>query len=68
MLVGAYEGLYDTAMLISGDEDFIPVVNTLKRLGKRVENLYFTSSSSKNLRKTCTSYLNIRNILDKIKL
>ena len=68
MLVGAYENLYDTAILISGDEDFMPVVNTLKRLGKKVENLYFTSSSSKNLRKTCTSYLNIRNILDKIKL
>jgi len=68
MLVGAYENLYDAAILISGDEDFIPIVNTLKKLGKKVENLYFTSSSSKNLRKTCTSYLNIRNILDKIKL
>ncbi|MBM3233864.1 NYN domain-containing protein [Candidatus Pacearchaeota archaeon] len=68
MLAGAYENLYDTAILVSGDEDFIPVVNTLKKLGKKVENLYFTSSSSKNLRKTCTSYLNIRNILDKIKL
>ncbi|MDP1696063.1 MAG: NYN domain-containing protein [archaeon] len=68
MLVGAYENLYDGAILISGDEDFMPVVNTLKKLSKRVENLYFTSSSSKNLRKTCTGYLNIRNILDKIKL
>ena len=68
MIVGAYENLYDVAILISGDEDFIPVVNTLKKLDKKVENLYFTSSSSKNLRKTCTSYLNIRNILDKIKL
>ncbi|MFH1711494.1 MAG: NYN domain-containing protein [Nanoarchaeota archaeon] len=68
LLVGAYENLYDTAILISGDEDFMPVVNTLKKLGKKVENLYFTSSSSKNLRKTCTSYLNIRDILDKIKL
>jgi len=67
MLVGAYENLYDTAILISGDEDFMPVVNTLKKLGKKVENLYFTSSSSKKLRKTCTSYFNIRNILDKIK-
>lgn len=30
MLVGAYENLYDTAILVSGDEDFIPVINTLK--------------------------------------
>lgn len=68
MLVGAYENIYDTAVLVSGDEDFIPVINTLKRLKKKTENLYFSSSSSKKLRKLCDSYLNIKNILDKIKL
>ena len=47
LLVGAYENLYDTAILVSGDEDFIPVVKTAQRLKKMVENLYFSSSSSK---------------------
>ena len=68
MLVGAYENLYDTAILISGDEDFIPVVNTLKRLDKRIENAFFMQTSSKKLRKLCNKVINLKNILDKIKL
>jgi len=66
LLVGAYENLYDVAILISGDEDFIPVVKTLKRLNKKVENIYFSSSSSRKLRKICGKSTNIRNILEKI--
>ena len=66
LLVGAYENLYDTAILVSGDEDFIPVVKTAQRLKKMVENLYFSSSSSKKLRKTCDSSINFRSIIDKI--
>ncbi|MDO8563617.1 MAG: NYN domain-containing protein [Nanoarchaeota archaeon] len=67
MLVGAYENKYDTAILVSGDEDFIPVVNTIKvRLKKRVENIYFRKSSSRWLRKACTSATNARFILNEI--
>jgi uncharacterized LabA/DUF88 family protein len=68
MLVGAYENLYDTAILVSGDEDFIPVINTLKRLNKKTENAFFMSTSSKKLRKLCDRVINLRVILDKIKL
>lgn len=67
MLVGAYENLYDTAILVSGDEDFIPVINTLKRLNKKVENAFFVSTSSKKLRKLCDKAVNLNDILNKIK-
>jgi len=68
MIVGAYENLYDTAILVSGDEDFIPVINTLKRLNKKIENAFFVPTSSKKLRKLCDKEINLRNIIDKIKL
>ena len=66
MLIGAYEDLYDTAILVSGDEDFVPVVNTLKRLNKKTENAFFTKTSSKKLRKLCDKTINLPIILDKI--
>jgi len=67
MLVGAYENLYDTAILVSGDEDFIPIINTLKRLKKKTENAFFMSTSSKKLRKLCDNSINLITILNKIK-
>lgn len=67
MLVGAYENLYDTAILVSGDEDFKPVVRTVKKLGKKVENIFFRGGSSSRLRKMCNSSKNIRFVLEKLK-
>lgn len=67
MLVGAYENFYDTAILVSGDEDFKPVVRTVRKLGKKVENIFFRGGSSSRLRKTCNSSKNIRFILEKLK-
>jgi len=66
LLVGAYENLYDRAILISGDEDFIPIVKTVQKLNKKVKNVYFSSSSSKQLRKICDSSINFRNLIQKI--
>jgi len=54
------------AILISGDEDFKPVVRTVKRLGKKVENIFFRGGSSSRLRKTCNLSKNIRFILEKL--
>ena len=68
MIVGAYENLYDTAILVSGDEDFIPVINTLRRLNKKTENAFFMKTSSKKLRKLCDNAISLNNILNKIKL
>ena len=67
MLVGAYENRYDVAVLVSGDEDFKPVVRTIRRLDKRVENVFFRGCSSSRLRKTCNSSKNIRFIFEELK-
>ena len=68
LLVGAYENLYDTAILVSGDEDFVPIINTLKKLNKKTENAFFTKTSSKKLRKLCNKVTNLSIVLNEIKL
>ncbi|MFH1608343.1 MAG: NYN domain-containing protein [archaeon] len=62
----AYENLYDTAIIVSGDEDFISPIERVRRLGKRIENAYFSSSSSYNLRNACDSSIHLNKIIDKI--
>jgi uncharacterized LabA/DUF88 family protein len=54
MLTGAFEGQYDTAILVSSDGDFRPAVEAVRRYGKRVEYLYFAGSQrSSALFQTC---------------
>ncbi len=42
----AYEDVYDVALLISGDGDYIELVEALKRKGKHVEVAMFKSQSA----------------------
>ena len=54
MLTGAFEDLYDAAVLVSSDGDFKPAVEAVQRLGKRVEYLYFQGSTfSRALDQAC---------------
>jgi len=53
MLSLAYENRYDTAVLVSGDGDFRPVILKVRKLGKHVENAYFYVSWSELLRSVC---------------
>ncbi|OIO21931.1 NYN domain-containing protein [Candidatus Micrarchaeota archaeon CG11_big_fil_rev_8_21_14_0_20_47_5] len=53
MLSMAYEHLYDTAILVSGDGDFVPLVRKIRKLDKKVENAYFLISCSNFLKKEC---------------
>jgi len=46
MLTGALRNCYDTAILVSGDGDFVEVLEEIKRAGKQVENATFASSRS----------------------
>ena len=57
LVSGAYENIYDTALIVSGDEDFVPAIKKAQKLGKKVENIYFSSTSSNYLKKTCDSSL-----------
>ena len=60
MLVGAYENFYDTAIIVSGDEDFVPILETLRRLHKKVINAYFPKNSSYLLRKAANYSINLK--------
>jgi uncharacterized LabA/DUF88 family protein len=46
----AYENAYDTGILLTGDGDFIPVVQKIKDLGKRVELWAFRYSLAQALK------------------
>ena len=66
MVSFAYENAFDTAILMSGDGDFVPAIERLKKLGKRVENAYFKISSSYFLKQTCSSSVLLDIIIDEI--
>ena len=42
----AYENTYDTALLVSGDSDYVELVEALKRKGKHVECAMFKNQSA----------------------
>ncbi len=46
----AYENAYDTAVLVSGDGDFVPVIKKLKELDKNVEVWAFRYSLANALK------------------
>ena len=45
----AWNGLYDIAILVSGDSDFTYALQTVKNMGKHVEVAYFESNVSRDL-------------------
>jgi len=55
MVSFAYENIYDTAILVSGDGDFVPTIKRVQKLGKMVENAYFKISRSGYLKEACNS-------------
>lgn len=52
MLSHAYLNNYDTAVLMAGDGDYLPLVEEVKRLGKRVHLSFFDSSATSFALKT----------------
>ena len=54
LLVGAYENMYDTAILISSDTDLIPAIQKIKHLGKEIEYIGFSHKPSYGLIKNAT--------------
>lgn len=54
MLSFAFDNQYDTAVLVSNDGDFAPVVAEVLRLNKRVENAEFTFRLPSHLSKRCS--------------
>ena len=52
MLVGAYRGIYDLAVLVAGDADFVPAVQEVRREGRMVLVVAHPASLSAELRRS----------------
>ena len=52
----ACENVYDTAVLVSGDSDYAPVVDAVKDKGKHVENAFTQTGSSRHLRNAADTF------------
>ena len=63
LIKGSYENLYDVAIIISGDADFIPAIKLAQKNGKKVINAFFPKSSSYQLRNCCDGSINLRKSL-----
>ena len=59
MLAFAFDNQYDTAILVSQDGDFAPVVGELLRLNKRVENAEFPHRLPSFLSKSCSDVIRL---------
>ena len=69
MLINAYENNYDIAVLLSGDSDFIPAIESIQELKKKVELWCFKDSVAwqleRKVQKKNVKYLD--KVIDKIK-
>jgi uncharacterized LabA/DUF88 family protein len=52
----AYNNIYDTAILISSDGDFVPAVQAVMEKGKEVENIGFENKFSFHLKQKCSKF------------
>jgi len=64
LLIGAYEDLYDTAVLVSSDTDLIPAIAKVRAMGKKVEYIGFSSNPSFGL----IAHTDVRRLLIKDEL
>jgi uncharacterized LabA/DUF88 family protein len=67
MLVGLIQDDYDIAVLCGGDRDYVQVVELLKRRGKTVWVAAFAHSCNGWLRTLADNYIELTDLLDKIK-
>ena len=58
----AYNNAYDTAILVSSDGDFVPAINAVQEIGKKVENIGFEHKFSFHLKQVCDKFLKLRKI------
>lgn len=63
MLSGAYKGIYDTAVLVAGDADYVPLVEEVRRQGRRVVVMFYgpTNGLSTELRLSADSFTDLEN-------
>lgn len=63
MLAHAYQKNYDAAVLVAGDEDYVPLVDAIKGAGRRVFLWFFEDGLSYTLRRSSDYYFDIGRVL-----
>jgi len=63
LIKGSYENLYDVAIVVSGDEDFVPAIEIARANKKKVINAFFPKSSAYLLRNCCDGSINLKKTL-----
>jgi uncharacterized LabA/DUF88 family protein len=56
----AYNNAYDTAILVSSDGDFVPAINAVQEIGKKVEDIGFENKFSFHLKQVCDKFLKLK--------
>ena len=68
MIYGAGTGLFDTAVLISGDGHFVQPVIYVQEIGKRIVVASFEQSASRELQDAADEFLNLNLLRNEIEL
>lgn len=68
LIAQAYEGGYDTAVLVSGDADYCRAIEYVQDLGKRVVAAGWNNSSSPKLQRQSDEFIELDDIADAIEL
>jgi len=66
MLAHAFLNHYDVAVLASGDGDYKPVVQEVRRLGKAVHLVAFESGLSEALKLACDHFYSLNNVVSSL--
>jgi len=67
LVVNAYKDNYDIAILVSNDADFIPAINEVLALNKKVYYVGFPKMKSYHLNKVCSKTIKINDISEYLK-
>lgn len=62
LVVSAYKDLFDVAILLSNDADFIPAIQEATSLNKEVYYIEFPKMKSYHLRKVCSKTIRVDDI------
>ncbi|MCD4756398.1 NYN domain-containing protein [bacterium] len=60
MIMHAVNEQYDTAILVSNDTDYVPAVQAVRSLGKKVELLFFKGNPCDELKNLCNTTIRAR--------
>jgi len=60
MLSHAFNDNYEVVVLVAGDEDYVPLVQEVKRTGKQVALWFLQDGLSRHLKRECDFFLDLQ--------